>query len=162
RGPDFDAQLRFYAVAGDRPVGYVTCQANGRVSYPWCRHGHESQAEPMFDQAISTLKQRGVKRAFAAYRADWPVQRAFLEGHGFKQTREIINYVLDLTEMPTPGAGTSANISPLTGADMPAVPDLGKGIFRTADVSVLTQHFLQNPYYPADAVFAYRGRAGGA
>src|SRR5262245_15850458 len=63
RGPDFDPDLRFFAFVNDRAVGYTTCQANGRVSFPWCRRDHEALAEPLFEQALETLKQRGVTKA---------------------------------------------------------------------------------------------------
>ena len=49
RDPDFDPATRFYAVADGRPVGYATFQPSGRVSFPWCRKGHEALAEPLLD-----------------------------------------------------------------------------------------------------------------
>lgn len=162
RGPDFDPGLRFYGIVNNRPVAYFTCQANGRVSYPWCRRGHESLAEPLFEQGLSVLKERGLKRVFAAYRADWAPQRAFLESHGFKQVREMVNYVMDLPEMPTPGNQPMPTLKPLDDADITALPALGAGVLRTADVAALTQHFLHNPYFSADASFVYRGRSGTA
>src|SRR5262252_1438900 len=60
RDPDFDARLRFYGLANERPVAYLACQSNGRVSFPWCRRGHEALAEPLFEQALADLKNRGV------------------------------------------------------------------------------------------------------
>src|SRR3712207_6107443 len=47
RGRDFDPDLRFFAEDGGRVVGYVTGNANGRVSYPWCRKGAEQAAGPL-------------------------------------------------------------------------------------------------------------------
>src|SRR4051794_26244516 len=70
--PDLDRTPRLLAVAGDRPVAYAGFQANGRVSYPWCRKGHEALAEPLFARVLGEMKKRGLPRAFAAYRDDWP------------------------------------------------------------------------------------------
>src|SRR5438105_2386744 len=42
KATDFDPGTRFYAVDGGQVVGYAVFQANGRVSYPWCRSGQEA------------------------------------------------------------------------------------------------------------------------
>src|SRR5581483_2809788 len=76
-GPDFDPSARFYALANGRPAAYATFQANGRVSFPWCRRGHEALAEPLFLHMLAAMRQRGHKKAFAAYRGDWPVVKEF-------------------------------------------------------------------------------------
>src|SRR5262245_3569955 len=113
RSADFDTGSRFYADVDGRTVGYVTFQPNGRVSYPWCRKGHEALAGPLFDRALAEMKARGHRRAFAAYRADWPSVTELFGARGFKPTREMINYVMDLVDMPTPAARTSSVITPL-------------------------------------------------
>src|SRR5262249_47319567 len=107
RAPDFDPGTRFFAVAGGRPVAYAGFHANGRVSYPWCRKGHESFAEPLLAAVLGAMKARGLPRAFAAYRADWPAQVEFFQRHGLVHARDMVNFALDLTEMPTPAARTS-------------------------------------------------------
>src|SRR5262249_21569474 len=160
-GPDFDPALRFYALANERPVAYVTAQANGRVSFPWCRKGHEGLAEPLCERMLDALRQRGHKRAFAAYRSDWAPQRAFFEQHGFQQVREMVNYVMDLAEMPTPAARPSTSVTPLTEADIACLPALGAGVLRTDDPAALTRAFWQNPYFPADSCFVLRSRGDG-
>src|SRR5947208_3502454 len=63
RDRDFDPQTRFFALAGGRPVGYATFQNNGRVSFPWCRKGHEALAEPLLEQVLAAMKQRGITSA---------------------------------------------------------------------------------------------------
>ena len=45
---DFDPSTRFFALHRGRPVGYAGFHPNGRVSFPWCRPGHEDQAGPLF------------------------------------------------------------------------------------------------------------------
>ena len=47
KGAEYDTNLCFYAEEGGRVVGYATAQTNGRVSYPWCRKGHEIVAEKL-------------------------------------------------------------------------------------------------------------------
>src|SRR5690348_15345284 len=60
RAADFDPTTRLFALADGRPVGYATFLANGRVSYPWCRKGHEARAEPLFEAVLAAMKQRGL------------------------------------------------------------------------------------------------------
>ncbi len=159
RGPDFDAGARFYALVNDRPVAYATFQANGRVNYPWCRKGHENQAEPLFEQVLQAMKARGVRRAFAAYRADWQPQREFFEKRGFPQVREMVNYVVDLADLPIPAARPSSAITPLAITDIPGLPALGPKVFRVHEAMELGQDYLNNPYFPAEACFVLRSRA---
>jgi hypothetical protein len=148
RDADFDPGTRFYAIPAGRPVGYASFQHNGRISFPWCRKGHEALAEPLLDSVLATMRQRGMRRAFAAYRSDWPVQRDFFLEHGFTQTREMINYVLDVVEMPTPAARTSSiGITPVTPADLPAVLELGSGVLRISDRAQLEAVLFRNPYF---------------
>jgi hypothetical protein len=162
RSADFDPASRLYAVPEDgRPVGYVTFQPNGRVSYPWCRKGHEAHAGPLFDRALAEMKARGQTRAFAAYRADWPTVAEFFQAQGFRPAREMINYAMDLVDMPTPAARTSSVITPLKPEDVPAVFELGQGVLRQADPAALEAHLFRNPYFPPSALFALRNRPGG-
>jgi hypothetical protein len=160
--PDFDPSTRLYAVEGGRPVAYVTFQTNGRVSYPWCRKGHEKWAEPLFERALHDLKKRGSALAFAAYRADWTAQRDFFLSHGFAKARDVINLVMDLAEMPTPAARQSSPITPLKKEDLPAILALGPKVLRVPDVAGLERHLLHNRYFPASSGFVLRSRTDGA
>src|SRR5262249_11478440 len=110
---DFDPATRFYAVDDrNRPVGYAAFQPNGRVSYPWCRPGHEAEAVPLFDAVFQAMRSRKMRRAFAAYRADWKPVCDFFTARGFRPAREMVNYVLDLADMPTPAAKPATHITP--------------------------------------------------
>jgi hypothetical protein len=160
RDADFDPGTRFYAVADGRPVAYATFQHNGRVSFPWCRKGHEAFAGPLLERVLEAMRQRDMHRAFAAYRGDWPAQRDFFLSNGFAQTREMVNYVLDLVEMPTPAARTGPGMSPLTPADLPAVLELGAGVLRVNDLARLEAVLFRNPYFGPESLFALRGRDG--
>jgi hypothetical protein len=157
-GADFDPSTRLYAIAQNRPVAYVTFQANGRVSYPWCRPGHEALAESLLEQVLDTMKQRGLTTAFAAYRDDWTAQGDFFLRHGFARAREVVNFVLDLVDMPTPAARAARGITPLTPEDLPAVLALGSGVLRVQTVEALRRHVFENPYLKANASFALRSK----
>src|SRR5262249_52976955 len=154
---DFDAGTRFYAVEAGRPVAYSTFQANGRVSFPWCRKGHERWAEPLMQHVLDAMRGRGMTRAHAAYRADWPAVRDFFLAHGFSQAREMLNFVVDLVEMPTPGARPNTSFSPLTRDDLPALLAAAPGLFRVS-VDELDRALLQSPYFPPESLFTLRGR----
>lgn len=154
--PDFDPGTRFYATEGSTPVAYATFDIRGRVGYPWSRKGHESLAAPLFDQVIQALKNRGVKRAFAAYRGDWPVQLAFFEKQGFVKARDMVNFWLDPRDMPTTASRRSREVSAVTAADIPAIMQLAPQVFRITRPAELEKHLLHNPYFPADSLFAVR------
>ena len=162
RGPDFDPSTRFFAVEAGRPVGYATFHANGRVSFPWCRKGRERWAAPLLDAVLQEMRRRGLPSAFAAYRADWPAQRDFFLAHGFRPAREVVNFVMDLTDMPTPSARAANAIEPMTPADAPAVLALVPKAFRVRDAAELERCLLHNPYFPAESVRVLRSRTGGA
>jgi hypothetical protein len=161
RATDFDPNARFFATAGGQTVGYASFHANGRVSYPWCLPGLESAAEPLFQKILETMQERGIRRAFAAYRGDWNPQLQFFLARGFSQTREMVNFVLDLVEMPTPAARRITAVTPLKPVDLPAVAAMAPGALRTTSIAELEQHFFHNPHFPPDAVFVLRNASDG-
>ena len=159
---DFDPGTRFYAEAGGRVVGYAAFHANGRVSFPWCRPGHAAAAEPLFEKLLHAMKARGLTSAFAAYRGDWPAQRDFFLGHGFRPAREMISFVLDLAETPARTGGPPAAPTPLRPEEVPAVYALAPAALRVNAAAELEAHLFKNAYFPAEAVFALRPSANAA
>jgi hypothetical protein len=158
---DFDAGSRLYAEENGQVVGYVTTQSNGRVSFPWCRSGQEGCAEPLLEAALNALKARKVTQVFAAYRTDWTAQRDFFLRHSFQPVREMINYVMDFAEMPTPSARPSSQITPLTPEDVPAVLAMAPKVVRLQTAAALEAYLFRNSYFPPDALFALRAKAAG-
>lgn len=159
---DYDPTARFLAFADGKPIAYGSFHANGRVSYPWCRKGHEAAAQPLFEHVLQAMKARGLTYAFAAYRADWPAQLAFFQHNGFELKREMVNFVLDIVEMPTPSARPSAAIGPAMPQDVPTILELGANVLRLHDGPALESYLFHNPYFSADSVFVLRSRTGGA
>jgi hypothetical protein len=99
--------------------------------------------------------------AFAAYRADWPAQRDFFLAHGFGPAREMVNFILDLTDMPTPGSRAGSAVEPMRPEDVPAVFALGSGVIRSRTPEELAAHLFDNPYFEGDSAFVLRGQPGG-
>ncbi len=161
RGADYDPAARFLALVDGRPVGYAAFGTNGRVSYPWCRKGHEAAAQPLFERVLQAMKERGLTRAFAAYRTDWTAQLQFFQNNGFQLRREMVNYVLDLVEMPTPMARPSSSVGPATPEDVPAILEMGTNVLLIRERAALEQYLFHNPFFPADSVFVLRNRTGG-
>jgi hypothetical protein len=157
QAPDFDPETRFYAEEKGQVSGYATFHANGRVSYPWCRSGHEHLAEPLFEHALDAMRGRGLRSAFAAYRGDWPEQMGFFEQHGFVRRRDMLNFVFDLIDLPTPAAPLKDAARPLRREDVPAVLALGSSVVRARTAEQLERHLLQNSYFGPDAAFVLRG-----
>src|SRR5207245_6604086 len=128
--------------------------------YPWCRKGSEAAAGPLFQRALDALKQRGAPQAYAAYRGDWTEIGPFFEKQGFRLAREMINYAMELSEMPTrmerPGA-----VAALKREDVPALAELSKGILRVTDPEQLERYLFQNPYFTPESLFAIRQRKQG-
>ena len=160
RAADYDATARFLVLADGKPIAYGSFHTNGRVSYPWCRKGHEAAAQPLFEHVLQAMKTRGLTYAFAAYRADWPAQLAFFQNNGFESKREMVNFVLDIVEMPTPMARPSAGIGPATPEDVPAILELGANVLRLHDGAALETYLFRNPYFSAESVFVLRSRTG--
>ncbi|HEY7157000.1 MAG TPA: hypothetical protein VH575_23730, partial [Gemmataceae bacterium] len=156
---DYDPSARFLAVADGQPVGYAGFHANGRVSYPWCRKGHEAAAQPLFDRVLQAMKERGLSRAFAVYRADWPAQQEFFHHKGFRLRREMVNFVLDRAAMPAPPVRSGYPIGPATADDVPAILELGANALQVKDRTALERHLFHNPYFSADAVVTLRENA---
>ena len=158
RSADFDPALRFFAVEDGRALGYATFHRNGRVSFPWCRKGHEAVAEPLFETVLQAMRDRGMRLAFAAYRKDWKVQCDFFLAHGFHQAREMLNYVIDLVDLPTPAMKPGSAISQLNPEELPAVFQMAPKALRVRTPADLEQHLLHNPQFPAESVYVLRSR----
>jgi hypothetical protein len=158
RTPDFDPRTRLFAIEGEQQLAYISFHANGRTSYPWYRKGFERLAEPLLIAALQALRERGVKKAFAAYRDDWTGQREFFLGHGFQQTREMVNFWLDPVDMPTPAARRSYPISPAERQDVPKIFDLAPQALRVSTPGELEQHLFDNPYFKPESVFLARAK----
>jgi hypothetical protein len=161
RGAEYDPTARFLALENGRPVGYAGFQANGRVGFPWCRKGQEAAAQPLLEHVLHAMKERGLTRAFTAYRADWQAQQQFFQNNGFQPRREMVNYVLDLVDMPTPMARPSSSVGPATTDDVPAFLELGADVLLIRERAALEQYLFRNAYFPADSVFVLRNRTGG-
>ena len=161
RGADYDPSSRFVARVDGRPVGYAVFGTNGRVSYPWCRKGHEAAAQPLLECVLQAMKERGLTRAFAAYRSDWTEQQQFFHNNGFQLRREVVNYVLDLVEMPTPMARPSSSVGPATANDVSAILEMGANVLLIRERAALEAYLFHNPYFSADSVFVLRSRTGG-
>lgn len=158
RARDFDPASRFYAEESGRVVGYATFMATGRVSYPWCRKGHEAAAEALFQQVLTAMTKRGMGSAFAAYRHDWPVSGFFVQ-RGFHLARAMKNFVLDLTETPTT-TRLSIPPTPMRSSDIPAIMALAPMALRGITAQQLERHLFQNPYFPPESAFVFRGKEG--
>lgn len=160
---DFDATTRFYAEEGGKLVGYCYFHpTNNRLSYPWTLKGKEKHAEPLFQAALAEMRRRGKKTAFTAYRSDWTAITGFFQAHDFRLVREMVNFVIDIVEMPTPAARPSLPFSPLRREDIPAIRDLAPEALRVSTPAELEKHLFENPFFGPDALFVLRSRTGGA
>src|SRR5262249_40582246 len=159
RARDFDPARRFFVEEEGRLVGYASFNANGRVSYPWLLPGYQHLAEPLFAHLIKTMRERGMTRAFAAYRADWSAVNDFFLTHGFIKVRDMINYVIDLVDMPTPPARPSSSITPLEKSDVPALLDIARDVVRAKSATELERYLFHNSYFLPESLYLLRSRS---
>lgn len=158
---DFDPTACFYVADGPEIFGYATFQKNGRVSFPWYRAGYERIAEPLWQRVLQTLRERRIPTAFAAYREDWqPVHEFFLK-RSFRRVRDMVNFVLDLVEMPTPPARPSSHITPLERRDVPALLRLAPSVLRLTKAEELERYLFHNPYFRLESIYVLRSRSDG-
>ena len=158
RAQDFDPASRFYAEENGEIVGYAAFNPNGRVSYPWCLKGSEHIAAPLFAHMLEAMRKRGVRRIFTAYRGDWPLIHDFFLQQGFRKVREMINYVIDLLELPTAPARPSSAMTPLERTDVPAVLAMIPEALRVTQPDALERHLFDNPYFTPESLFVLRSR----
>jgi hypothetical protein len=104
------------------------------------------------------MQSRGMRRAVAAYRGDWPGPSEFFTARGFRLAREMVNFVLDLADMPTPAAVRSSRCGPLQPQDVPAVFGFAPLALRAQTTADLEKHLLHNAYFKPESVFVLRGR----
>jgi hypothetical protein len=158
RSPSFAAELWLYAVEGGSVVGYCMAQANGRVGYPWCKPGFERFAEPLFEAILAALRARKVPRAYAAYASSWTEQAAFFLGHGFAQKREMVNFIQELTNLPTLLFQSHAAVSPLQPSDVPAILAMAPPLWPGFSAESLRHDWFENPILPPESLFVVRSR----
>jgi hypothetical protein len=162
QAPEFDPSARFFAMEGGQAVAYAVFSSNGRVSYPWCRKGHEHLAGPLFQHMMQEMANRGCRKAFAAYRADWPEVISFFRQRGFTVAREMVNFTLDLVDMPTIPARANTRVTALEAADVPALFKLAPHVVRCETLAELQRHLFDNPYFSPTSVFVLRSGSGNA
>jgi hypothetical protein len=158
RGPDFDPGLRFFAEDAGKVVGYVTGNRNGRVSFPWYKKGFDHVGAALFEHLLDAMKQKGHRKLFAAYRGDWPTITQFFEKQDFRRARDMLNFYIDLIDMPTPPARPSSAIMPFSRDDVPALFELGRDLLQVGSVAELDDYLFKNPYFKADSLFTLRSR----
>ncbi|MDW8199385.1 MAG: hypothetical protein RMJ56_17460 [Gemmataceae bacterium] len=160
RSRQFDPTSRFYAEEKGQVVGYCVLEPEqGRVSFPWCKQGCESWAEPLFEAVLQSARMRGLTSVFAAYRGDWQPVWQFFTDRGFRRVREMINYYADPVDLPTLISRSKLPISRLQREDVPAIAAMGRGIIRLPE-SKLENYFFANPYFPAEAFLLLRTPSG--
>jgi len=158
----FDPSMRFYAMVGGEPVAYVVYNSNGRVSYPWCRKGHEHLAAPLFEYLIGDMAKRGFKKMFTAYRGDWPAVLDFFRQRGFSTAREMVNFVLDIVDLPTLPARPQSSVTPLQRGDVSGLFALAPHVLRCGTEAELEQYLFKNPYFSPNSVFVLHSKLGAA
>jgi hypothetical protein len=162
RARSFDPATRVYAVEGGEVVGYCVLEPEqGRISFPWCKRGHTAAAAPLFEAMLNLARERGLTSLFAAYRRDWNTVFEFLESQGFAKTRDMVNYAVDVLDLPTVAVGTTSQLTPLRPEDLPFLSEMGRGVIRLP-LEKLEKYFFANLYFPAECVNVLRSKDDGS
>jgi len=160
-GKDFDPKGRFYAIENGTVVGYCAYHRNGRVSYPWCLPGFESAAAPLFAHTLQAMKQAGIRKAFSAYRKDWPGITDFFLQNGFFLAREMINFVMAFENTPTTSTRPGSVISQATPDDAAGIFALDPSVVRVASPVALKEALWNNPWIRPESIFVQRNKSDG-
>lgn len=159
RARGFDPTTRWFAVNQGQVVGYCLLEPQqGRISYPWSTGGREA-SEALLAKALDEARQRGLKRLFAAYRQDWMPVRTFFEEQGFRLSREMVNFAVNVLDLPTSPTGTPANVTAFRPEDVAFVAQAGAGVLRLPP-EALTDYFFANPLFPSESLRVLRDRQG--
>jgi hypothetical protein len=153
--PGFDPQSRLYATEGDRVVGYITVQENGRVSYPWTLPGFESAREALFEAILNTARRKKLDKLFTAYRADWESIHEYFLQKGFAKKRDMVNFVQQSLDLPTMVNRRGVSTSHLTKEDIPYLVDMVPGLIPLPE-DRLEKYFFANPFFSAESIFVVR------
>jgi len=159
RSKSFDAHWRFFALHENQPVGYIVLNRNGRVSYPWCLPGHESWQCPLLEAVRTAARQANFKRLTVAYRGDWTEHKSFFLQRGFRQAHEMINFVVEVLDLPTAAVHVGLSQRRMNPEDIPALREMGGALFAGMSQDELKQRLFSNPWFPAESLFVLHGRS---
>ncbi len=159
--PKKDRTTRFFALENGAPVGYIACQTNGRVGYPWCRKGAEHHQEALLNHALEHLKSENRPRAFSALRGDWEPLAELLLNHGFEQNREMLNFQMNLFEMPTASPMTRQQFDRMKASDFDEVLELARSTALFATDEEIRETWLSNPWLDCEDLFILRNHRTG-
>lgn len=151
---------RLFAVDHGRVIGYAAFNLNGRISFPWCLPDFGHARGPLLDALLAEMARSGHAVAWTTYRPDWDAVLGFFEQHGFARVRAMVNYVAEVADLPRVGVPAGAALDRLDTDDVPALIDLGRGLFAGQSVVGLTHALLENPYLPPEALFVLRAEDG--
>src|SRR5207302_11309389 len=107
---------------------------------------------------LTGLKERGVRRAYAAYHRDWPAPAQFFPTQGMPKVRDMVNFYQELTDMPTMLTRPGSPIGAFEPGDMPALYAMGAELWHGMTQTELWRHLMENPYFPPESLFVIRGR----
>jgi hypothetical protein len=157
---DPDPESRYYAVEGGEVVGYAAFGSNGRISYPWSLPEADAVRGPLFERVLGAMRKRGLHEAWAAYRADWLPVLEFLRQRGFVERRVMINYVADLTRLPSlDRLPANRVVAQLKRAELPQLIALSPVLFFGTDARALERFFWDNPFHDfSQTLFALKER----
>ncbi len=155
RAIDPDPGAKFYALNDDGDVvGYALLNLNGRISVPWCLPGAESVREPLLEAVLDELRRRGISEAWAAYRADWEPSLEFLREQGFETTRQIINYIAEVGNLPDQEVPEGCSIIRLSQVDLPSSIGTGANPITPEEAAEFRRFYLENPFIEPSNLFA--------
>ncbi len=143
-----DPGSRYYAVEDGEIVGYAGYGPNGRLSYPWCLPGAEAAREPLLETVLAAMKERNIPEAWAAYRADWSPVLEFLRGHGFLDQRQMINYLAEVSQLPSRVDLPDDRLIDSLGLEATRhLRDLAPGVFADEESGTIERFYTESPFH---------------
>jgi GNAT superfamily N-acetyltransferase len=153
---DFDPASKLYGVCDGRVVGYVAFSPNGRVSVPWSLPDAGHVCPDLIAAALAAMQARGIRRAWAAYRADWTEPGERLQAAGFRIDHQVVNFVAAVAELPNDPAPPHLRAEPLDRRASADVFALDPAAFDIATAGELAAAWWDGPYMSPDSFVALR------
>jgi GNAT superfamily N-acetyltransferase len=159
RASNFDPRSKLYAFQDRQMVGYASYSDNGRVSVPWCRPEAVDAGPPLMNSVLQAVRERGLKQAWAAYRDDWENVNRQLMSYGFRRTREIVNFMANLANLPSEPS-QPFTIERLQREDVADAYELDPAAFEVTSADELAEAWMEGPYISNESQFVLRNGEG--
>jgi hypothetical protein len=155
----FDPTTKLYAQDAGRIIAYVTFWSTGRISTPWSANDDADIRSQLMDAALESMRQRGLTRVWAAYRADWTKVHIWLTELGFRSSHDVVNFIAPREYLPDETLPDKMRLEVMTRSDTIQVYELNPkafGVESAEELALAWWDGSDSPYYKDDSRIVLR------